>query len=184
MKQNAAPWPGALDPARDELGKKKASLAIWNIQKLVASRAPADFYESNQETFEKVGWHKLPGLPEFGPPKAPMPRPGQITSGRVKVKVVLVTRGGKTGTGATVTNEYSIRRQPRGSSLYRMRPRLSSELTLEITKFDHGVWPSNRTGCVSKNGFKEWICFKEWIQRFKDMEVQHMVQEMDSKTRF
>ena len=92
MKQNAAPWPGALDPARDDLGHKKASLAKWNKEKLVASRAPADFYESNQETFEKVGWHKHP-VPAFGPPKAPMPLATQKASGREKVNnniIVLV----------------------------------------------------------------------------------------------
>ena len=83
MKQNTAPWPGALDPARDE--NKKASLAKWNREKLVASRAPIGiFYESNQGTFVKTGRHKHPGLPAFGPPKAPMPLATQKASGREK----------------------------------------------------------------------------------------------------
>ena len=50
---------------QDDLRQKKNQFGKMNSGKQVASRAPADFYESN-EGFKKVGWHKLPRLPKFG----------------------------------------------------------------------------------------------------------------------
>ena len=120
LKQNTAPLARRIRPSPGRFETEKSQFGKMEQGKTGCQQGPRRFLRKQPGDLRKSGVAQTSRITRVRPPEGADATAGADNVGESKGQSGTGHPGEKTGTRTTITNEYSVRRQPR-ASLYRIR---------------------------------------------------------------